>query len=352
MNKNFQQATAEYSAEAITVLEGLEPVRKRPGMYIGSTSSTGLHHLIWEVADNCFDEVMANYADFVDITLLEDGMVEVVDNGRGIPVDTHKVTGVSALETVMTKLHAGGKFGGSGYKISGGLHGVGVSVVNALSTYLKVTVYRDGGAWEQEYNCGKPLGPVKKIGKVDPDKHGTTVTFKPDGTIFDTTDFKWGVILDHFRQQTYLTKGVKVKLHDRRPNHCQKDYTFYFEGGVRSYIHSLNRNNQVKNETIFYVEKEVEENKVEVAIQYNDGYNETVLAFANNITNPEGGTHLVGFRTSLTRVLNNYARAKNILKEKDENLTGDDVREGLVAIVSVKLPNPQFFEIGKVFSKA
>ncbi len=342
MNKNFQQATAEYSAEAITVLEGLEPVRKRPGMYIGSTSATGLHHLIWEVADNSFDEVMANYADYVEITLLDNGMVEVCDNGRGIPVDIHKVTGVSALETVMTKLHAGGKFGGSGYKISGGLHGVGVSVVNALSTYLKATVYRDGAIWEQEYECGKPMGPVKKVGKTDPDRHGTTITFKPDGTIFDTTDFKWGTILDHFRQQTYLTKGVKVKLHDRRPKHCQKDYTFYFEGGIRSYIRSLNRNNQVKNETVFYIEKELEENKVEIALQYNDGYNETVLAFANNIINPEGGTHLVGFRTALTRVLNNYARAKNLLKEKDENLTGDDVREGLVSIISVKLPNPQF----------
>ncbi len=342
MNKNFQQTTAEYSAEAITVLEGLEPVRKRPGMYIGSTSATGLHHLIWEVADNSFDEVMANYADSVEITLLPDGLVEVADNGRGIPVDTHKTTGVSALETVMTKLHAGGKFGGSGYKISGGLHGVGVSVVNALSIYLKATIYRDGTAWEQEYNCGKPVGPIKKIGKTDPNKHGTTITFKPDDTIFDTTEFKWGTILDHFRQQTYLTKGVTVRLHDRRPGHRSKDYAFYFEGGIKSYIKSLNRNNQVKNETVFYAEKEIDDVKVELALQYNDGYNETVLAFANNIINMEGGTHLIGFRSAQTRVLNNYARAKNILKEKEDNLTGDDVREGLVAIVSVKLPNPQF----------
>ena len=342
MNKNFQQATAEYSAEAITVLEGLEPVRKRPGMYIGSTSATGLHHLIWEVADNCFDEVMANYADSVEITLLPDGLVEVADNGRGIPVDIHKATGVSALETVMTKLHAGGKFGGSGYKISGGLHGVGVSVVNALSNYLKATVYRDGAIWEQEYQCGKPSGPAKKVGKADANRHGTTITFRPDGTIFDTTEFKWGTILDHFRQQTYLTKGVTVKLHDRRPGHRSKDYAFYFEGGIRSYIKSLNRNNQVKNETVFYAEKELDDIKVELALQYNDGYNETVLAFANNIINMEGGTHLVGFRSAQTRVLNNYARSKNILKEKEDNLTGDDVREGLVAIVSVKLPNPQF----------
>ncbi|NCU44158.1 DNA topoisomerase (ATP-hydrolyzing) subunit B [Candidatus Falkowbacteria bacterium] len=342
MNKNFQQATAEYSAEAITVLEGLEPVRKRPGMYIGSTSSTGLHHLIWEVADNSFDEVMANYADSVEVTLLPNGLVEVSDNGRGIPVDTHKTTGVSALETVMTKLHAGGKFGGSGYKISGGLHGVGVSVVNALSTYLKATIYRDGSIWEQEYQCGKPSGPIKKVGKSDANKHGTTITFRPDETIFDTTEFKWGTILDHFRQQTYLTKGVTVRLHDRRSGHRAKDYAFYFEGGIKSYIKSLNRNNQVKNETVFYAEKEIDDVKVELALQYNDGYNETVLAFANNIINMEGGTHLIGFRSAQTRVLNNYARAKNILKEKEDNLTGDDVREGLVAIVSVKLPNPQF----------
>lgn len=342
MNKNFQKTTTEYSAEAITVLEGLDPVRKRPGMYIGSTSTTGLHHLIWEVTDNSFDEVMANYADSVEITLLPDGLVEVADNGRGIPVDTHKTTGVSALETVMTKLHAGGKFGGSGYKISGGLHGVGVSVVNALSIYLKATVYRNGEVWEQEYECGIPKGPVKKIGKTDADKHGTTITFRPDDTIFDTTDFKWGTILDHFRQQTYLTKGVKVKLHDQRPNHRQKHYTFYFEGGIQSYIKNLNRNNQVKNETVFYVEKEVDDVKIELALQYNDAYNETVLAFANNIINIEGGTHLVGFRSALTRVLNSYARTKSLLKEKEDNLTGDDVREGLVAIISVKLPNPQF----------
>jgi DNA gyrase subunit B len=342
MNKNFQQATAEYSAEAITVLEGLEPVRKRPGMYIGSTSVIGLHHLIWEVADNCFDEVMANYADAVEMTLLPDGLVEIADNGRGIPVDMHKVTGVSALETVMTKLHAGGKFGGSGYKIAGGLHGVGVSVVNALSIYLKATVYRDGTIWEQEYECGKPLGPAKKTGKTDPDKHGTTILFRPDNTIFDTTEFNWGTILDHFRQQTYLTKGVTVKLHDRRTDHRSKNYAFYFEGGIKSYIKSLNRNNQVKNETVFYADKDIGDVKVELALQYNDGYNETVLAFANNIINIEGGTHLIGFRSAQTRVLNNYARTKNLLKEKEDNLTGEEVREGLVAIVSVKLPNPQF----------
>ncbi len=342
MNRNFQKATTEYNAEAITVLEGLEPVRKRPGMYIGSTSVIGLHHLIWEVADNSFDEVMANYADTVEISLLPDNLVEISDNGRGIPVDIHKTTGVSALETVMTKLHAGGKFNNNSYKISGGLHGVGVSVVNALSSYLKATVYRNQEIWEQEYQYGKPLNPAKKIGSTDPNKHGTTITFKPDDTIFDSIEFKWGTILDHCRQQAYLTKGVTVKLHDRRPGHRHKNYNFYFEGGIKSYIKNLNRNNQVKNETIFYTEKNINNVKVELALQYNDAYNETVLAFANNIINTEGGTHLIGFRSAITRVLNNYARSKGLLKEKEENLTGDDVREGLVAIVSVKLANPQF----------
>ena len=342
MNQNFKKATTEYNAETITVLEGLEPVRKRPGMYIGSTSSIGLHHLIWEVADNSFDEVMADYADTVEISLLPDNLVEISDNGRGIPVDIHKTTGVSALETVMTKLHAGGKFGGNTYKISGGLHGVGVSVVNALSSYLKATVYRNGEIWEQEYQYGKPLNPVKKIGQTDSNKHGTTITFRPDATIFDTIEFKWGTILDHCRQQAYLTKGVTVKLHDRRPGHRHKDYNFYFEGGIKSYIKNLNRNNQVKNKTIFYAEKEINNVKIELALQYNDGYNEIILAFANNIINTEGGTHLIGFRSALTRVLNNYARSKGLLKDKEENLTGDDVREGLVAIISVKLTNPQF----------
>jgi len=273
---------------------------------------------------------------------LPDNLVEISDNGRGIPVDIHKTTGVSALETVMTKLHAGGKFNNNSYKISGGLHGVGVSVVNALSSYLKATVYRNQEIWEQEYQYGKPLNPTKKIGSTDPNKHGTTITFKPDDTIFDSIEFKWGTILDHCRQQAYLTKGVTVKLHDRRPGHRHKNYNFYFEGGIKSYIKNLNRNNQVKNETIFYTEKNINNVKVELALQYNDAYNETVLAFANNIINTEGGTHLIGFRSAITRVLNNYARSKGLLKEKEENLTGDDVREGLVAIVSVKLANPQF----------
>lgn len=338
-NKEIKKAN-NYGADAITVLEGLDPVRKRPGMYIGSTSAAGLHHLIWEVVDNSIDEAMAGYGDTIDVSLLENGMVSVVDNGRGIPVEKHKTTGVSALETVLTKLHAGGKFGGGGYKVSGGLHGVGVSVVNALSEYLKAEVHRDGKLWMQEYKMGKPLKPAKNVGTTK--RTGTTITFKADPTIFTELEFNWGKILDRLRQQTYLTKGITINVFDRRPGHRPKNYTFYFEGGIKSYIKALNRNKSVKNETIFYFEKEINNNKVEIALQYNDEYNETVLAFANNIHNPEGGTHLVGFRTALTRVLNSYARNHNLIKEKQENLTGEDVREGLTAIVSVKLPDPQF----------
>lgn len=331
---------SDYGAESITVLEGLEPVRKRPGMYIGSTGNTGLHHLIWEVVDNGIDEAMAGFATEITVALLDNGMVEVSDNGRGIPVGIHKATGVSALETVMTKLHAGGKFGGGGYKVSGGLHGVGVSVVNALSEYLKAEVHRDGKMWMQEYKRGNPVKKAKPVGATK--KTGTVITFKPDGQIFSELEFNWGKILDRMRQQAYLTKAVTIKIADRRKGHRQKDYQFHFEGGVKAYVKALNHNRAVKNETIFYVEKEINDSKVETALQYNDGFNETVLAFANNIINPDGGMHLIGFRTALTRTLNSYARGKNLLKEKEENLTGDDVREGLTAIISVKLTDPQF----------
>ncbi len=335
-----EQKNNSYGADAITVLEGLDPVRKRPGMYIGSTSAAGLHHLIWEVVDNSIDEAMAGYGKDISVALLPEGLVEVIDNGRGIPVEKHKVTGLSALETVLTKLHAGGKFGGGGYKVSGGLHGVGVSVVNALSSYLKAEVRRDGKLWRQEYKAGKPQGAAKSVGSAN--GTGTTITFKPDDTIFTELEFNWGKILDRLRQQSYLTKGITLNVLDRREGHREKHYRFHFEGGIKSYIKSLHRGKSVKNETIFYVDKEINECRVEVALQYNDEYNETVLAFANNIHNPEGGTHLVGFRSALTRTLNNYGRAKNILKEKQENLSGEDVREGLTAIISVKLPDPQF----------
>ena len=329
-----------YGADSITVLEGLDPVRKRPGMYIGSTSSTGLHHLIWEVVDNGFDEAMAGYADKITVALLDHGHVEITDNGRGIPVEKHKVTGLSALETVLTKLHAGGKFGGGGYKVSGGLHGVGVSVVNALSEHLKAEVHRDGKIWVQEYKTGKPLKKIKAVGVTKETR--TTITFKPDKTIFNETELNWGTILDHLRQQTYLNKGVTLKVTDKRKDHRKKDYTFYFEGGIKSYVKSLNRNKTPKHETIFYVEKDIDDSKVEVALQYNDEFNEVTMPFANTIYNPEGGTHIAGFRTALTRTLNTYARNQKLLKEKEENLTGEDVREGLTAIISVKLTDPQF----------
>ncbi len=335
-----EKKSSSYDASSITVLEGLEPVRKRPGMYIGSTSGAGLHHLIWEIVDNSIDEAMAGFANNIKTTLLPDGMVEVVDNGRGIPVDKHKKTGVSTLETVMTVLHAGGKFGDGGYKVSGGLHGVGASVVNALSSYMKVEVHRDGKAWVQEYNIGKPKSPVKAVGKAE--GTGTITTFKPDATIFTELEFDWEKILNRLRQQAYLTKGITMEVSDMRKKGEEKRYKFHFEGGIRSYIKALNCNNTVKHDNIFYVDKDMENCKVEVAFQFNDGYNEQLLPFANNIHNPEGGTHIVGFKTALTRTLNNYARNHNLLKEKEENLTGDDVREGLTAIVSVKLPEPQF----------
>jgi len=336
--KNSPKST--YSAESITVLEGLDPVRKRPGMYIGSTSAAGLHHLIWELVDNSIDEAMAGFADRIDIALLPDGMVSVADNGRGIPVDIHKTTKVSALETIMTTLHAGGKFGGGGYKVSGGLHGVGASVVNALSSYVKAEVHKDGKIWVQEYKLGKPQKKVTAIGNTK--KTGTTISFKADPTIFEELEFNWGKILDRLRQQAYLTKGVTISVSDKRENHSAKAYAFHFEGGIKTYVKALHRHNTVKNETIFYIDREVKDGRVEIAVQYNDGFNENVLAFANNIINPGGGTHLVGFRTALTRTLNSYARAHNLIKEKDENLTGEDVREGLTAIISVKLGDPQF----------
>ncbi len=337
MNKK----TNSYDASSITVLEGLDPVRKRPGMYIGSTSSQGLHHLIWEIVDNGIDEAMAGYASLIEVVLLPNDMIQVTDNGRGIPIEKHKVTGLSALETVLTKLHAGGKFGdGGGYKVSGGLHGVGVSVVNALSIYLKAEVYKNGKIWMQEFKQGITQGKLKEIGKTT--KNGTRITFKPDNEIFPETKFEWKKILDRLRQQSYLTKGITMTISDQREKDNEKKYKFHFEGGIKSYIKSLNKGKTVKNKTCFYVEKDTDSGKVEVALQYNDEFNETVLSFANNIHTAEGGTHLSGFRSALTRTLNTYARNHKILKEKDENLTGEDAREGLVAIISVKLEDPQF----------
>jgi len=331
--------SGEYTASQITVLEGLDPVRKRPGMYIGNTASEGLHHLIWEVVDNSIDEAMAGRCTEITIGLLPGNRVSVEDNGRGIPVDIHKQTKKSALETVLTVLHAGGKFGDGGYKVSGGLHGVGVSVVNALSSHLKAEVKRDGKLWVQEYERGKPQGKVKPVAPAR--GTGTTITFQPDPTIFTVLDFNREHILDHLRQQAYLTKGVKIVVRDERTK-PHMTYAFYFEGGVASYVKHLNHTKEPKHETVFYVEKQVEKVTVEAALQYTDDYKETVFCFANNIFNPEGGSHLIGFRTALTRTINNYARTKGFLKEKDDNLTGEDMREGLTGIISIKVPEPQF----------
>ncbi|HEU5004947.1 MAG TPA: DNA topoisomerase (ATP-hydrolyzing) subunit B [Candidatus Saccharimonadales bacterium] len=332
-----KQKADSYGADQIQVLEGLEPVRKRPGMYIGSTGYEGLHHMIKEIADNSIDEVIAGFATRLDVVINEDGSVTVSDDGRGIPVAKHPKTGVSTLETVLTVLHAGGKFGGGGYKVSSGLHGVGSSVVNALSTKLIAEVKTDGFVWRQEYEIGVPKTPIKK-GEATTET-GTTITFYPDGSIFNETNFDYKWVVNYLRHQSYLTKGVKATIRDNRSG---ESYGFYFEGGIESYVRHLNYGKEPIDDDIFYIEKEVKEAMVEVALQYNDTFSETVMAFANNVFNPDGGTHLTGFRTSLTRVLNDYARKNGLLKEKEENLTGDDVREGLTAVILVKIPDPQF----------
>ena len=327
----------KYGAEQIQVLEGLDPVRKRPGMYIGGTGKEGLHHLVWELVNNCIDEALAGHATGVEVILREDGSVSVIDDGRGIPVDKHPTTGKSALETVLTVLHAGGKFGGGGYKVSGGLHGVGSSVVNALSTKLIAEVSRDGKVYRQEYQTGVPQADVKVVGKAE--ATGTTITFWPDASIFESIEFDYDEILEYLRRQSYLTKGVKAYLRDEKSG---KRFGFYFEGGIKSYVQHLNMDKEAINEPPFYVQKTVKDVDVEIAIQYNDSYTETSKFFANNIPNPEGGTHMEGFRRALTRVVNDYARKNSLVKDNEENLTGEDVREGITAIVSVKLPDPQF----------
>jgi len=341
-----------YTAKDIYVLEGLEPVRKRPGMYIGSTGTDGLHHLIWEVVDNSIDEAMAGYAKNVTVELLPENKIAVTDDGRGIPVEIHHQTKKSALETVMTTLHAGGKFGGESYKVAGGLHGVGVSVVNALSTWLKAEVCRDGALWVQEYKRGVPQYKVKKVGKCD--KTGTKVTFSPDPEIFSTIEFNEKKVIEHLRQQAYLTRGVRINILDKRktPN---KFYGFYFEGGLLSFVKYLAKDEKILQEEPFYVNKEYDlslnenhSNKlnkkidIEATFLYVDDIETREISFANNIYTSDGGMHLTGFRSALTRALNNYARSEGYLKEKDENFTSDDTREGLVAIVSVKLRDPQF----------
>jgi len=331
----------EYTAKDIYVLKGLEPVRLRPGMYIGSTGVDGLHHLIWEVVDNCLDEAMAGYAKNIEVVLLPDSRVRVSDDGRGIPVEKHPDTGKSTLETVLTTLHAGGKFGGEAYKVSGGLHGVGISVVCALSTWMQAEIHRDGGIYQQEYVRGVPKAPVKKVGEVK--DSGTTQTFEYDNTIFTgKMEYDPKRILGHLRQQSYLTKGVKITFKDERVKGQETSYTFYFEGGVGSYVKYLVQGNTPRHDNIFSVAATKDNIFVEAAFQYTQEMECTEESFANNIYTVEGGTHISGFRTALTRSLNDYARREGFLKEKDENFTGDDVREGLTAVVSVKIRTPQF----------
>jgi DNA gyrase subunit B len=332
-----QDQTKGYEAEQIQVLEGLEPVRKRPGMYIGGTGVEGLHHLIWEIVDNGIDEALAGHATEVTVKLLADGGVTVFDNGRGIPTGIHPKTGKSTVETVLTVLHAGGKFGEGGYKVSGGLHGVGVSVVNALAEKLIVNVYREGREHRQIYARGVPQGDLKVVGKTN--LQGTEITFYPDFSIMERNKWNYDTILDRLRHAAYLTKGIRTSLADEATG---VRYGFYFEGGIQSYVKHLNIGKEVIDDDVFYVDKQVEAAQIEVAMQYTDAYTEQIKAFANNVYNPDGGSHITGFRSALTRVINDYARKSGLLREKEENLSGEDTREGLTAVILVKLPDPQF----------
>ena len=338
-----QTQTGEYTAKDIQVLEGLEAVRVRPGMYIGSTDQRGLHHLIYEILDNAVDEAMAGYCERVDISISEDGWITVVDNGRGIPIDKHEKTGKSALETVMTTLHAGGKFGGGAYKVTGGLHGVGGSVVNALSSDLRAEVRRQGWMYSQEYVRGKPTGNLAKGEKTT--EHGTTISFKPDPEIFPVIEYDFDLLISHFKEIAYLNKGLEIAFSSQWHTERRKgdiERTYFFDGGIANLVRNVNRNRRTVQSSPFYFEKVLEETSVEVAIQYNDTFTETVFSFANCINTEEGGTHMTGFRTALTRVINDFARKQGYIKDDQANLIGDDVREGLAAVISVKLTDPQF----------
>jgi DNA gyrase subunit B len=340
--------SSDYSADKITILEGLEAVRKRPAMYIGNTSTEGLHHLVYEIVDNSIDEALAGFANKIIVTLLKDGSVSIEDNGRGIPVDTHAKTGRSALETVMTTLHSGGKFDSQSYKVSSGLHGVGAAVMNALSSQTEVKIFRDGKIYHQNYKAGKIQKDVEVIGETE--KSGTFTKFKPDKEIFDTIKFSLKTLQTRFRRQAYLTGGLSIQIIDERDSNerdeidtfIPRNYTYHFESGVKAYIQQLNKSQKTIHKTIFYTKEELDKVEVEVAIQYNNDLQEKVMAFANNVYNPEGGTHLAGFRMALTKTLNDYLGKEATEKDKTIKLSGDDTREGLTAIVSVKLPNPQF----------
>ena len=331
----------EYGADQIQILEGLEAVRKRPGMYIGSTSVRGLHHLVYEIVDNSVDEALAGFCDTINVTINEDNSITVVDNGRGIPVGINHKAGIPAVEVVFTVLHAGGKFGGGGYKVSGGLHGVGASVVNALSDWLEVQIYADGKIYQQRYERGHVCYPLKVVGECDPEKTGTRVHFKPDETIFEETVYDYDTLKTRLRETSFLTKGLRIVLEDVRPEKEQKR-EFHYEGGIKEFVTYLNKSKEALYEQVMYFEGKKNGVYVEVALQHNDSYNESVYTFVNNINTPEGGTHLVGFRNALTKTFNDYARSNKLLKDSETNLTGEDIREGLTAIISVKIEDPQF----------
>ena len=332
---------AEYGADQIQILEGLEAVRKRPGMYIGSTSARGLHHLVYEIVDNAVDEALAGYCDTINVSINPDNSVTVVDNGRGIPVGLNHKAGIPAVEVVFTILHAGGKFGGGGYKVSGGLHGVGASVVNALSVWLEVEIYNEGKIYKQRYERGKTMYSLKVVGECDPDKTGTKVTFLPDGEIFEETVFEYDVLKQRLREMAFLTKGLKIILQDLREEEI-REHTFHYEGGIKEFVTYLNKSKTPLYDQIIYCEGMKDNVYVEVAMQHNDSYSDNTYGFVNNITTPEGGTHIEGFRKALTKTFNEYARKNKLLKDNEPNLSGDDIREGLTAIVSVKIGEPQF----------
>ena len=332
---------AEYGADQIQILEGLEAVRKRPGMYIGSTSARGLHHLVYEIVDNSIDEALAGYCDTIFVSINKDNSVTVIDNGRGIPVGINHKTGLPAVEVVFTVLHAGGKFGGGGYKVSGGLHGVGASVVNALSEWLEVEIYQGGKIYKQRYERGKVIYKLKVIGECDPEKTGTKVTFFPDAEIFEETVFDYDVLKQRFREMAFLTRGLKIVLRDERQEELIEK-TFHYEGGIKEFVSYLNKSKTALYDQIIYCEGKKDNVYVEVAMQHNDSYSDNTYGFVNNITTPEGGTHIVGFRNALTKTFNDYARKNKLLKDSEPNLSGEDIREGLTAIISVKLEEPQF----------
>lgn len=334
--------TNEYGADQIQILEGLEAVRKRPGMYIGSTSIRGLHHLVYEIVDNSVDEALAGYCDTIQIFINKGNTITVIDNGRGIPVGINHKAGIPAVEVVFTILHAGGKFGGGGYKVSGGLHGVGASVVNALSNWLEVTIYNEGNVYHQRYERGHVINKLEIIDTCDKDKTGTMVTFEPDDTIFEETVFDYDTLKNRFREMAFLTKGLKIVLEDLRDEENHKKHEFHYEGGIKEFVTYLNRSKTALYDDVLYFEGVKDDVAVEVALQHNDSFNESVFSFVNNITTPEGGTHLTGFRNAITKTFNDYARSSKLLKDSDPNLSGDDIREGLTAIISVKVSEPQF----------